>query len=106
MKFESNKLDLILELKSDNGEVQTYHPSLPCSAKTFDKIMNEWTLFEKAQESLPKDERYPPALIIIKELKMLYNDIDEEWMYNNMRLFELQNIVNYVAEQLTGIKKK
>ena len=106
MKFKAEKTELVLELESAEGEKKNYPFRGKVSAKECDKVLHEWQMYEKAQESLPAEERDSQVVLYAKELKMAFPELDTDWLLDNFVLSNLAEMITSTAESISGVKKK
>lgn len=99
MKFEAKKIDLELELTMLDGKTITLTPKKLMTAEETVKILKVWTdAEEKAKTSMQR------VTLVGAELAMLYPK-DKEWFLANFDISTLNDMLNYAAGAIGGIRK-
>ena len=118
-KFESEKLDLDLELTTIDGDVEPLAPKIKINTTKTLELIEQWGVMEKEQAIEKKKEekaekegkeyksktRKNPFKTIAIELAMIYPK-DEKWWMDNFDIVTLGKIMTHVAETMGGVKKK
>ena len=119
-KFESEKLDLDLELTTIDGDVEPLAPKIKINTTKTLELIEQWGVMEKEQaiekkkeekaekegkEYKPTGKRKNPFEIIAIELEMIYPKPAQWWM-DNFDIVTLGKIMTHVAETMGGVKKK
>lgn len=118
-KFETEKLDLDLELTTIDGDVESLSPKIKINTTKTLELVEQWGVMEKEQaiekrkEEIAEKEgkeykskiRKNPFETIAIELAMIYPK-DEKWWMDNFDIVTLGKIMTHVAETMGGIKKK
>ena len=108
MRYESKKIDLTLELVTLSGEELIVKGPTNISAKYAGAMMKKWAAYENKDEDnkdSPADEVIKIADTIAIELSFIYTDTKPEWFLDNFDMGTLNDILRWVAEELTGLKK-
>ena len=110
-KFEAEKLDLDLDLKTLSGEKVDLSPKIIINASKTVEIMQQWQDLEaenKPDKKDKKDERekkISPFELVATELEMIYPKPKKWWM-DNFDIPTLGKIMTHIAETIGGVKKK
>lgn len=106
MKFKSKKIDLTLELEGLDGTQKKYffNGDGVVNERIGSKLAKEFQMFEKANDDVPESEQKSKPEIIVYELKMVYPDLDKEWLRDNFTLGELSDIIRWVSLGMAGLK--
>jgi len=119
-KFETEKLDLDLELTTIDGDVEPLAPKIKINTTKTLELIEQWGAMEKEQaiekkkeekaekegkEYKPTGKRKNPFEIIAIELEMIYPKPAQWWM-DNFDIVTLGKIMTHVAETMGGVKKK
>ncbi len=99
MKFETKKMDLELDLTTLSGENVLLEPKKLITAEETISILEKWTTLEgKVTTNVGR------VKLVAAELSVVYHK-DESWFMSNFDISTLNEILNYVAETLGGIRK-
>jgi len=120
-QFKSKKIDLTLELTTLAGEECVIKGPTNISAKYAGAMMKKWAAYENKDDNkkdssanknknntdddTPVDEVIKIAETIATELSFVYTDTEPEWFLSNFDMGTLNDILKWVAEELTGLKK-
>lgn len=99
MKFEAKKVDLELELITLKGETISLMPKKLVTAEETVKILDSWTSLEsKATTNVQR------VRLVAAELAILYPK-DKEWFLEHFDISTLNDILNFAAGAIGGIRK-
>lgn len=99
MKFEAKKIDLELELVTLDGETLTLTPKKLVTATETVVILEQWTKLESAAKT-----NVQRVKLAASELSILYPR-EADWFMNNFDMGTLNEVLNYVAGAIGGIRK-
>ena len=97
-KFEAKIPDLDLELVTLQKEELVLRPKIEVSATVVMKIIKDWKKIEGEQDETTG------VSVAAEELSMIY-DKPSEWFMNSFDITTLVEILNHVANVMSGVKK-
>lgn len=106
MKFIAKKIDIDLELTTLSGEVVELKPKFQISGKSCIKIAREFSLLEKNNNALDKNDDTKKTGLEINaiELSMIYPK-EKDWFVNNFDPQTIVDILVYVTDTIAGVQK-
>jgi len=106
MQFQAKLPDLDLEITTLNQEEPVFlKPKIIMNIKNVTKIVNKWSSFEKINELKKEEEQINSFELIAIELTDIY-DVKAKWFIDNLDVGTLNQIIQYVANTMAGVKKK
>lgn len=106
MVFEAKEVNATLELVSISGEKKSFLTKERVTSIFAEKVFHEKEVYEKAQLSLPEDERDKMLTYYSKVLSWIYKDLDTAWMKEEFTNIEIKEMYGWAMDKLVGVKKE
>ena len=106
MRFNAELPDLELEITTlIDKKVVTLKPKKIMNVATVNAIVVKWGVYETVNDAKKEKDKLNNFEVVANELAEIYS-VEPSWLMENLDTGTLQDIMNYVTETMSGIKKK